>query len=367
MKKLVIDCLIYQKNKAFGYQEYLFNILKSFYENRSCLKYDEIIIICRKSDDSNFMQFSNKMRIRGFNINNKVMQLYVQNNLKYLLQLTKNDVVLYTYNYGPIFSQCKSILVIHDLLFFKKEYLPNRFMRLQRKFFVPISIKNAMKVIAISNSTKNDIQEKYKTNESKIKVVYNHFNFDKFMTFSRENVDVYPYRPYILSVSSLGKHKNIIILLKAFNELCKKNMNYKLIFVGSLSKMYNEHRQYYENLEKPIKDKIIFMESISNFMLGILYQQCSLFVLPTLFEGLGMPIVEALYFNAPTLVSDIGVCREVSLNSAMYFDPESAENLLQIIEKYKYNFPRPNVHENIVEIFSEEKTSLEYINIVNTI
>ena len=125
MKKLIIDCLIFQKNKAFGYQEYLFNILNSFYNNREHINFDEIIIICKTEEINCFIQFSKNISIKGFDIKGKFGQLYIQNNLKRLLKLTRNDVILFTYNYGAIFYQCKSILVIHDLLFLRKEYLPN--------------------------------------------------------------------------------------------------------------------------------------------------------------------------------------------------------------------------------------------------
>jgi glycosyltransferase involved in cell wall biosynthesis len=367
LKRLVIDCLIFQKNKAFGYQEYLFNILHSFYKNRGQILFDEIILVCMNKEISNFIEFSDKICIKGFNITNKLKQIYVQNSLKRLLGLTKDDVILYTYNYGAIISQCKSVLVIHDLLFLRKEYLPNWMMRIQRRLFVPISLKKANKVIAISNFTKNDIVRKYHINTSKINTVYNFFNFKKFELISIKDMNEVIKKPFILTISSLGKHKNIIVILKAFNGICKKESNYKLIFVGSFSKMFYEHKKYYEGLDDSVKAKIVFMENISYTALGILYKRCSVFILPTLFEGLGMPIVEALYFNAPTLVSNIEVCREVSLNRAIYFNPESYEELFQIIEKYNYNFPRPNIQKEIMDVFSEEKTSLEYINIINTI
>lgn len=83
------------------------------------------IIICKTGEINCFIQFSKNISIKGFDIKGKFGQLYIQNNLKRLLKLTRNDVILFTYNYGAIFYQCKSILVIHDLLFLRKEYLPN--------------------------------------------------------------------------------------------------------------------------------------------------------------------------------------------------------------------------------------------------
>jgi glycosyltransferase involved in cell wall biosynthesis len=155
--------------------------------------------------------------------------------------------------------------------------------------------------------------------------------------------------------------------LKAFKEICKKGLNYILIFVGSPKKMYFEDKKYYEHLDESVKKKIVFLEKVSNSSLAYLYKNCSFFVTSTLFEGLGMPIVEALYFNAPTVVSDIEVCREVTLNRALYFNPSSPEELIQVLEEYKYNIPRPNLQNRIIEMFSEKNTSQKYINIINGI
>jgi glycosyltransferase involved in cell wall biosynthesis len=314
-----------------------------------------------------FEQFSKRFFIKGFSIKSKLRQLYIQNNLKRLLKLTENDVILFTYNYGALFYQSKSVLIIHDLLFLRKEYLSNTAMRIQRRISIPISLKNATVIIAISAFTRNDILRFYKPDQQKIIVVYNFFNFDKYHISDNTELDINIKQPFILSISSLVKHKNIIVILKAFNVICKKDSNYILVFVGSFKNMYFSDREYYENLDESVRRRIIFLDKISNSLLAYLYKNCTVFVSSTLFEGLGMPIVEALYFNAPIVVSDIEVCREVSLNKALYFDPSSSEKLIQILEEYKYNVPRPNIQSEIIEIFSERNTSQKYINIINSI
>jgi glycosyltransferase involved in cell wall biosynthesis len=311
------------------------------------------------------VQFSRKITIKGFNIKGKLGQLYIQNSLKRLLKLTKNDVILFTYNYGALFYQGKSILVIHDLLFLRKEYLPNIAMRIQRRIFIPISLKNTTKIIAISEFTKNDILNHYKIKSEKIVIIYNFFNFNKYNIPGEVNIGLN--QPFILSVSSLAKHKNIIVILKMFNEICAKGLNYILIFVGSFKNIYFEDKKYYESLDESVKKKIIFLEKISNAYLAYLYKKCLFFVTATVFEGLGMPIVEALYFNSPIVVSDIEVCREITLNKALYFNPFSSRELIQVLEEYNYNIPRPNIQNKISETFSEKNTTRKYINLINSI
>jgi glycosyltransferase involved in cell wall biosynthesis len=237
---------------------------------------------------------------------------------------------------------------------------------MQRKISIPISLKKATKIIAISEFTRSDILHNYKINSEKIFAIYNYFNFNKYTFLEKMDIDIDVRDPYILSVSSLAKHKNIIVILKAFNEICKKT-DHILIFVGSLQKMCFNDRNYYEKLEESVKKRIVFFDKISNGSLAFLYKNCSFFVTATLFEGLGMPIIEALYFNAPTVVSDIEVLREITLNKVFYFDPRSSVALVQLLEKYKYNIPRPYMQNDIIEIFSEKNTSQKYIGIINDI
>jgi glycosyltransferase involved in cell wall biosynthesis len=228
-------------------------------------------------------------------------------------------------------------------------------------------LRNATSVIAISEFTRNDILSYYKITPEKIVTIYNFFNFNKYDVSENDNVGIHIDRPFILNVSSLAKHKNITAILMAFNEICKKGLDYMLIFVGSLKSMYREAKKYYKSLDESVRKNIVFLEKISNASLAYLYKNCSIFISSTLFEGLGMPIVEALYFNAPTLVSAIEVCREVTLNKVLYFDPTSFEEIIQILEKHNYNVPKPNIQNEVIEMFSEKNTSQKYIDIVNRI
>lgn len=364
MSNLVIDCLIFQKNKAFGFQEFLFNLLDSFYRNRDLINYNNIVIICDKNQINHFQQYSSKFIIYGCSVKNKLHQLFKQNRIHKLLNLNKNDLILFPYNYSPLVKCTKTILVVHDLLFLRKKFLPNFAMRMQRKLFIPISLRKADKIVAISNFTSNDIKRNFnKLNEEKINVIYNYFNFEKF---DDNETDIISQKPYILSVSTFSKHKNTIFIFKLYNEICKRKQNFNLVLVGSKNRMNLELKNYYDSLDANVKDGIIFMEKISNHSLASLYLNCRFFISATLFEGLGMPIVEALYFNTPTLLSDIDICREVSLNSVIYFNPDNVISLIDELEKYNYKLQRPNIQDKILDVFSEKNTSIKYIELINS-
>jgi len=255
-------------------------------------------------------------------------------------------------------------LVVHDLLYLRHDLLKNFKIRIHRLISIPISLKNADKVIAISNSTKNDLLNNFKISSEKIEVVYNHFNFEKFATL--ESIDSLK-KPFFLSVCTAAPHKNTITVLKAFAKYCDYSDQNNIVFVGSIGKnKMNPLNIYYNALPDKIKERIYMTKNISNSKLGFLYANCQSYISASLFEGLGMPIVEAMYFNKQVILSDIPVCREVSGNLGTYFNPVSYEELFgKMAEKPQVDALKNK--EYVLSAFSAENTSLKYINLLNMI
>jgi len=139
-RKLIIDALIFKWGKSYGYQEYLFNLLEYILKNRDFLEYERVSIVCDISQKKYFERYSKKINIITFNVANKLAQLFVQSTLKWRLRLTKNDVILFTYNYSSLIKQCKHVLVIHDLLYLRKKLFPYFLMRIQRLFYILVPV-----------------------------------------------------------------------------------------------------------------------------------------------------------------------------------------------------------------------------------
>lgn len=368
---LVIDCLIFQNGKAFGYQEYLFNLLNYFYEHIAEFNYKKVIIACPNSQINFFSKYADRMNVMGFKAETKVQHLLCQQKLESKLYLSKDDTVLFTYNYSSFFKLCKHVLVVHDLLYLRKEYLPNRAMRIQRKLYIPHSVKSADKIIAISNFTKNDICNAFLVDKEKIEAIYNYFNFEKYEELCENkncqiaNEDLS--KKYILSICSGAFHKNTISVLKAFEKVLKSNKEINLYFVGGITDKNSESFVFYNSLTEDIKKRIKFYYHISNYELGLLYKNARLFISATLFEGLGMPIVEALYFNVPTLLSNLDVCHEVAGENANYFEPKNIEDIYKEIQNVLYIKQKKDTRSYILEKFSEKQTSAKYIELLNRI
>lgn len=364
MSLLVIDALIFQNTKAFGYQEYLFNLLDCFYEYKDHILYDKIIIACDITQKKHFEKYRDKFDIHGFEIKNKLMHLCLQTFLAKLLNLKKNDVVLFTYNYSALIKRCKHVLVVHDLLYLRRNYLPNVLMRIQRRIYLPISLRLANVIIADSCFTKDDIIEYYKIKEDKINTVYIYLNLTKYKE-SDKNKSLLPKKTYYISVCSTAVHKNTITVLKAYEKYVKEGGAKNIVFIGGLSDRKSQSYKYYDGLSTIIKEKIIFYKNISNAQLSVLYANAYAFLSATLFEGFGMPVVEAMFFNLPEIVSDLKVIKEICHEKVCYFNPANYNELAIKMFELENNITKIDNKEYVINNFSEKNTSMKYIEILN--
>lgn len=372
--KLVIDCLIYEFNKTQGYEQYLHNLLNYFHKNIQEFVFNEVVLAVRENQVQHFDKYLPLFRVKQFKVQNILSQMYMQNVLKQNLKLTKNDVILFTCGYASLFRQCKSVLVVFDLQYL---HYPKNFIiakRIQKKIFLPAAINLSDKIIAISNFTRNDLLKRFKINNDKVITIYPDCNFAKFDTSVSKSINemkiferfILGNDKYFLSVSSLAPNKNVILLIKAFIEVTRHYSNYYLILVGSYSKIDPITRELIKN--EGIKDKVIFTDYISNYTLGKLYEHCSAFVLPTKFEGFGMPIAEALYFNVPVIVTDNEICREIAGEDAIYIDCENPQILINSMNKVILGSIKKRDTKNIaLEKYSLENTSGKYIELLNKV
>lgn len=359
-RRLVIDALAFADGRAYGFQEYLFNLLDYFYEHREALSYSEIIVVVNESERSHFEKFEDRFQLKAYGYRHIVRRMWLQQRMTRDLRLTEVDTVLYPANYSAAYSAANSVLVVHDLLFKRKDYLPKRAMRWQREVFVPLSLRQAKKVITISHFNKRDIESYYGTPANKIEVVYNYFNFSKFEHDAEPPIDVGP--DYFLSVASAAKHKNSVTTLRAFIRYAEQGGESRLVMVGRFPS--GEFEAVYSGMPDELKSRVSSLQHVSNGQLAHLYRHCRALVSSTLFEGLGMPIVEAMYFGRPVVVSDIDVLREVTANQAYYFDPLDPEALagqLLAVEGAS------EVPEYELERFSAANTAMRYVEILNAV
>ncbi len=236
-------------------------------------------------------------------------------------------------HYSPLFSKIPEVITVLDVSYKRFQELFTTKDKIQLAIWGKYSIKNAAKIITISKSSKDDIIEEYKVPPQKVAIIHlgvkhesrikNHESREKMM----EKYGVK--KPYILFVGTLQPRKNIARLVEAFSILSNKDLN--LVVIG------RRGWHFQEILDAPEKfgvaERVKFLENISDEELPEFYKAAELFVLPSLYEGFGLPILEAMKYGCPVATSNISSLPEAGGDAAEYFDPNDAGEIAKTIEK----------------------------------
>ena len=198
--------------------------------------------------------------------------------------------------------------------------------------------KHSKKVIAVSDYTKTDLIKFYQADPGKISVVYN-----GFMPINNIHQDHSNSSKYILFIARLEPRKNVINLIKAFDLFKQKyRNNYELYLAGAPG---YEYRLFKEELYKlKYKDKIKELGFVSEEEKHRLLTGASLFVFPSLAEGFGIPILEAMSAGCPVISSNRTSLPEIGSNACLYFDPD---NISDIADKIQQVLPYKTIADDL--------------------
>jgi glycosyltransferase involved in cell wall biosynthesis len=228
-------------------------------------------------------------------------------------------------------TNAKLIVTIHDLIYLR---YPELYSSVDKNIYfqkAKFACEIADTVIAISEQTKSDIVNFIGIDENKIEVVYQgcHKSFknevetnDKIETARKYNLP----ENYILNVGTVEKRKNSLSILKAIH---KAEIDTVLIIVGGKTDYQDEIEQY--ALSNGIENKLIILNTVPVKDLPAIYQQADIFVYPSIFEGFGIPIIEALYSKVPVITTKGGVFSETGGFSTKYVEAENIEKLAESI------------------------------------
>lgn len=230
-------------------------------------------------------------------------------------------------------SSVKHIVTIHDLIF---KRFPSTYKKIDRNIYntkFKYAAHNADKIIAISQQTKQDIIEFYNVDESKIEVIYQtcHQSFKEQYShdFQKEVKRKFNLPDdYILNVGTIETRKNLNAILQAIPSM--KN-DLPIVVVGRKTKYMNFLKVQMEKL-KVDANRFIFLENVSIAELPSIYQLASVFVYPSVFEGFGIPIIEALYSKTPVITTTGGCFSEAGGESSIYIDTNNFELLGNTID-----------------------------------
>lgn len=253
----------------------------------------------------------------------------------------KPDVVWMPMHNAPFFKRknLKVVITVHDLAFkIFPEYFPKKDL-FKLNLLIGNAVRKADRIIAISEVTKKDILKFFPfIEEEKISVVHHGFDKESFETVvSQENSEpiLKSYKleakSYLLYVGAIQPRKDLITLIEAFEKIKEDHTEMKLVLAGAPA--WHADGVLKKISQSPYKKDIIVTGTISFDKQPVLYQNASAFVFPSLYEGFGIPVLEAMAAGAPTILADNSSLLEVGGNDACYFKTSDSSDLKEKIEK----------------------------------
>lgn len=303
--------------------------------------------------------------------------LWTQIRLSYemLKYKDKLDILFVPSHTIPLIHPKKTIVTIHDFgfeyfpeLYAKKSIGPNnpiikaifnigaRIITLGQfgnseydyhRWASRFAIKNATHLIAISDFTKNDAIKYCNADSKKISVIYHGFDAYRFSNLKPTTEDIRKLKPYLFFIGRVERKKNIKRLIEAFALLKEsKDIPHKLVLAGSPGLGFDEIKSTINSLDPNIKKDIHILGYTEDTKAGSLMQNADVFVFPTLFEGFGIPALEAFSAKTPVVCSDTTALPEIVKDAAELVNPEDTNSIAIGI----YNvIKNPTLAKNLVE------------------
>jgi glycosyltransferase involved in cell wall biosynthesis len=232
-------------------------------------------------------------------------------------------------NTAPLFYS-NQIVTIHDVIFhLHPEWFSSIFAKWYN-YLIPKIAQKAKLVLTVSENAKTDICKYFNVPKESVSVIYNAVN----ESFQIPNEDGLKKKPYILAVSSLDPRKNFENLIKAYLSLDKIELD--LIIVGAESASFPKHHLFEEVKNN---QKIKFTGYVTDEELVRFYQEATLFVYPSLYEGFGIPPLEAMACGTPVIVANNSSLPEVCSDAAIYTNEHDYKDIAQKINLLIENIP----------------------------
>ncbi|MCX6251677.1 MAG: glycosyltransferase family 1 protein [Bacteroidetes bacterium] len=276
--------------------------------------------------------------------------------LPLFLSKHENSFLLSFSGLGPIFYK-NQVITIHDLAFLvNPEWFTKRYYWFY-KIFTPIIARNAGKIITVSEFSKGEIMQYLGIQEEMIVVVNNAVNFEKSKVPPTGKVIE---GKYLLAVSSLDPRKNLLRIIEAYKQTGIDG-EYKLVLVGKSDRVFN--------MEATTEITERSLGYVSDDQLVQLYRNASLLIYPSLYEGFGIPPLEAMSLGCPVLISDIPVFREVFGDAGWYVDPKDTsdirDGILAILKNSELRRTLINQGYKCAESYRWERSAGKVIEMVN--
>jgi len=279
-------------------------------------------------------------------------------------------ITLHPYSVLNIFG--KQIVTVHDLCHLINSKWFHPVESYPFKIVITKTVQRVDRIIAVSESTKRDLIEYLGVKSEKVEVIYEGVDEIFRVVEDREKIEEVKRRygiskRYILTVGTIEPKKNHIRLLNVFKRIREKREDYQLVICGKYGWKTERFLERLSGLPDFIRKDIIITEYVRYEDLPLLYNGCDIFIYPSLYEGFGLPIVEAMRCGVPVITSNISSMPEVAGDGAILVNPEDEEEIgnaiIRLIEDRELREELKKKGLERSKMFSWEKTAIETLKV----
>ena len=255
-----------------------------------------------------------------------------QIHVPWVLRREKPDIYHAPHYVLPVAVRCRSVVTIHDCIHLMfPQYLPNRAAYAYARGAMWSATRRSDRILTVSEASKRDILHFFNVPAEKISVVYNAIDERFWIEPSAEDIDrvrerFQLHQRFVLYVGTIKPHKNLVRLIEAFAELRGEFEELKLLIIGDeISKLPALRRAVHSHkLHKHVR----FLGFLPDETLAALYRLAAVFVFPSLYEGFGLPPLEAMASGTPVVTSNVSSLPEVAGDAAELVDPYNVSSIV---------------------------------------
>jgi glycosyltransferase involved in cell wall biosynthesis len=328
--RIAIDA---RKLRDYGIGTYIRNLLRHLARLDRTTEY---IVLCQRSDSHLAAELGENFRV----IPQRAPGYSLREQLTVPLDLRREGVDLFhaPHYVLPPLTPCRSVVTIHDCIHLRfPQYLPSKLAYAYARSSLWVATHRSSRILTVSDASRRDILRYFRVPESKIDVIHNAID-ERFgekpapddVERVRERYQLYD--PFVLYAGNIKPHKNLERLIEAFHILKKDGFEpVKLLIIGDEISKYATLRRavHRHKLHKYVR----FFGFVPDRTLAVLYRLAAVFVFPSLYEGFGLPPLEAMASGTPVITSNVSSLPEVVGDAALLIDPYEPEAIADAMRR----------------------------------
>lgn len=371
MSRIVIDARFWAES---GIGRYIRNLLTNL---QKIDKNNEYFILLLKKD-FDYLKFQGK-NFRKVEADFKWYGMSEQIELPRILKSLNPDLVHFPHFNVPLFYRDKYIVTIHDLIHHHfqmkrattKDPFTYKIKTWGYKQIFTTAVNKSLKIISPSEFVKQQIVEEYKVLEEKIIVTPESVEESIIELSKNKSENIFEKlkqkfqinNPYIYYVGNAHPHKNLQMLIHVFQKIRKQHQNYQLVLSGPSHHFWDQLKKEEES------EGVVFTNFVSDEEMVTLFQNATAFVMPSLEEGFGIPVLEAMACSCPVISSNAASLPEVGGSAVIYFNPKDENDMVkkisQVLDDEKLRKELINKGEKRYKEFSWQKMAEQTLKIYN--